>query len=101
MYPFIKIIDVILELFSYAIIAQVVISWLIAFNVINTYQPVVRTIIEFLYKITAPVYNRIRRFVPNFGGLDLTPIIVILAIYFLRMILWHNIAPLFGVYGNA
>ena len=97
MYPIIKIIDVVLNLYSYAVITQVIVSWLVAFNVINTHQPFVRTLIEFLYRITEPVYSRIRRFMPDLGGLDITPIILLLGIYFLRLVLWNNIAPLLGV----
>ena len=97
MYPIIKIIDVVLNLYSYAVITQVILSWLVAFNVINTYQPLVRTIIEFLYRITEPVYARIRRFMPDLGGFDITPIILLLAIYFMRLVLWNTIAPLVGV----
>jgi len=97
MYPFIKIIDVILELFSYAVITQIIVSWLIVFNVLNTQQPLVRSILDFLYRITEPLYRKIRRYMPDLGGIDLTPLVVLLGIYFMRMLLWRTVAPLLGV----
>lgn len=97
LFPFIKIIDVALELYYFVIIAQFVVSWLIYFNIINTHQQFVNTVVEFLYRITEPFYSRVRRFMPDLGGVDITPIACILIIYFLRMLLWKTIAPLLGV----
>jgi len=98
LYPFFAIIDIILGAFKFFIIAQVIISWLIVFNVVNTYQPVVRSIIEFLYKITEPTYARVRRFLPNLGGVDLAPFVVLLLVYFVQMLFRFTLAPMVGVY---
>ena len=85
-YAFFNIIDMILQLLVWIIIAQVVISWLVAFNVINTSSPFVRTLLNGLDRLTAPLYRPIRRIMPDFGGLDFSPIVLILAIQIVRML---------------
>ena len=65
----------ILKLYSYVVIANVLISWLIAFNVLNTQNRFVYSILEMTYRLTDPILNRIRRFLPNLGSLDISPII--------------------------
>ena len=85
-YALFGIVDMILQLLVWIIIAQVVISWLVAFNVINTSSPFVRTLLGGLEKITAPLYRPIRRLLPDFGGLDFSPIVLILAIQIIRML---------------
>lgn len=97
LFPFIKIIDVILEIYSFLIIGQFIVSWLIYFNIINTHQQFVSTVVEFLYRITAPFYARVRRYMPDLGGIDLAPMVCLLLIYFTRLLLWNTIAPLLGV----
>ena len=74
----------VLKLYSYVVIANVVISWLIAFNILNTQNRFVYSVLEFTYKLTDPPLNYIRRFLPNLGSVDISPIILILLIYFLR-----------------
>ena len=85
--PLIDVIRMALNLFLWAIILNVILSWLVAFNIINTHQPLVSTIGRFLYQITEPALKPIRRVVPNFGGLDITPIVLILGIYLVDGIL--------------
>jgi YggT family protein len=97
LFPFIEIIDVCLGIYAYFIIGQFVVSWLIYFNIINTHQPLVNTVVEFLYKITAPFYARVRRFMPDLGNVDLAPLACLLIIHFARLLLWNTIAPLLGV----
>ena len=75
----------ILKLYSYVVIANVVISWLIAFNVLNTQNRFVYAILELSYKLTDPFLNKIRRFLPNLGSLDISPIILLLLIWFIEM----------------
>lgn len=87
------LIDTILTLAFWVILIQVILSWLIMFNVINLYQPIVRQIWDGLTRLTAPVYKPIRSFLPNLGGIDLAPMIVIIAIFFLQTLLRHDIAP--------
>lgn len=97
LYPFIDIIDLCLRIYSWMIIGQFAVSWLIYFNIINTHQQLVGNIVEFLYRITAPFYSRVRRFMPDLGGMDLSPMACLLIIYFARMLLRYTIAPLLGV----
>ncbi len=73
-----------LEFFIWLLIAQAIMSWLLAFNVVNYRNQVVRTIWEFLARITEPLLRPIRRFLPSFGGIDLSPLVLILIIYFVQ-----------------
>ena len=84
----------ILKLYSYVVIANVVISWLIAFNILNTHNRFVYSILELTYRLTDPFLNRIRRFLPNLGSLDISPIILLLVIWFIEMCMKLYIAPL-------
>ena len=78
------LIDTILGLYVWILIASAVLSWLVAFNVVNTRNRAVYVIGDFLYRVTEPVLAPIRRILPNLGGLDLSPIVVILIIFFIR-----------------
>ena len=73
----------ILKLYSYVVIANVLISWLIAFNVLNTQNRFVYSILEPTYRLTDPILYRIRRFLQNLGSLDISPIILLLLIWFI------------------
>ena len=84
----------ILKLYSYVVIANVIISWLIAFNIINTSNRFVYSILELTYRLTDPILNRIRRFLPNLGAFDISPIILLLLIWFLEMCMKLYIAPI-------
>ena len=83
-----------LKLYSYVVIANVIISWLIAFNVLNTSNRFVYSVLEFTYKLTDPIYIKIRRFLPNLGAFDITPIILLLLIWFIEMCMKLYVAPL-------
>ena len=84
----------ILKLYSYVVIANVVISWLVAFNVLNTQNRFVYSILEFSYKLTEPFLGSIRTFLPNLGSLDISPIILLLLIWFIEMCMKLYIAPM-------
>jgi YggT family protein len=84
LYAFFGIIDMILQLLVWIIIAQAIISWLVAFNVINMSSNFVRTLLSTLDRLTEPLYRPIRRILPDFGGIDLSPIVLILAIQIVR-----------------
>ncbi len=84
----------ILKLYSYVVIANVVVSWLIAFSILNTHNRFVYSILELTYRLTDPFLNRIRRFLPNLGSLDISPIILLLLIWFIEMCMKLYIAPL-------
>ena len=83
-----------LKLYSYVVIANVVISWLIAFNILNTQNRFVYSILELSYKLTDPILNKIRRFLPNLGSLGISPIILLLLIWFVEMCMKLYIAPM-------
>ncbi|HXG99158.1 MAG TPA: YggT family protein [Sphingomicrobium sp.] len=87
LYALFAIVDMILQLLVWIIIAQAVISWLVAFNVINTSSNFVRTLLDALDRLTAPMYGPIRRILPDFGGIDFSPIVLILAIQIIRKLL--------------
>ena len=82
-----KITEVLLNVLWWIIVIQAVMSWLIAFNIINTWNDTVRSVWNALKKMTDPFYNPIRRFMPDFGGLDLSPLVVLLIIYILMTII--------------
>ncbi len=84
----------ILKLYSYVVIANVIISWLIAFNILNTQNRLVYSILELSYRLTEPILNKIRRFLPNLGTLDISPIILLLLIWFIEMCMKLYIAPI-------
>ena len=84
LYALFSIIDMILQVLVWVIIAQIIISWLVAFNVINTQSNFVRTLLDALDRLTAPLYRPIRKIMPDFGGIDFSPIVLILAIQILR-----------------
>ena len=84
----------ILKLYSYVVIANVVISWLVAFNVLNTSNRFVYSILDFTYRLTDPILNKIRRFLPNLGAFDISPIILLLLIWFIEMCMKIYIAPI-------
>ena len=82
-----------LQIYVWLLIASAVLSWLIAFNVINTRNQFVSSIAEFLYRITEPLLAPIRNFMPNLGGLDISPIILILIIMFIQRVITYYIYP--------
>ena len=82
-----QIIDLLLRVLTYIIIAQAILSWLVAFNVINTYNDFVRSFLNALDRITEPLYRPIRRIMPDFGGIDFSPLVVLLLIYIVRILL--------------
>jgi len=81
------IVELLLRVLMYIIIIQAILSWLVAFNVINTYNDFVRSFLNALDRMTAPLYRPIRRILPDFGGLDFSPLVVLLLIYILRILL--------------
>ena len=79
-----EIILIVLNLYMWLLIAAAVLSWLIAFNVVNTRNQFVAAVADFLYRITEPVLRPIRSIMPNLGGIDISPVIVILIIIFIE-----------------
>ncbi len=83
-----------LNLYTWLIIASAILSWLVAFNVVNTRNDVVRSIYGFLYAVTEPVLRPIRRILPNLGGIDVSPIILLLGIVFLERVIQYYLYPI-------
>jgi YggT family protein len=84
---------IVLDLYVWLLIASAILSWLIAFNVVNTRNQFVAAVAEFLYRITEPVLAPIRSIMPNLGGLDISPIILILIIMFIQRVILYYIYP--------
>jgi YggT family protein len=82
-----QIVDFLLQVMTWVIVIQAIMSWLVAFNVINMHSDFVRTFLRALDRITEPLYRPIRRILPDFGGLDFSPIVVLLLIYVIRILL--------------
>ena len=84
----------IFKIYSYVVIANVVISWLVAFNVLNTQNRFVYSVLDFTYRLTEPFLRRIRAFLPNLGAFDISPIILLLLIWFIEMCMKLYVAPI-------
>ena len=89
MNPFLWLILTIIDIYIWLLIAAAVLSWLIAFNVVNTRNPIVANVGEFLYRITEPALRPIRNLLPNLGGIDVSPVILIILLLFLKqLVVW-------------
>jgi YggT family protein len=82
-----QILDLLLRVLTWIIIIQAILSWLVAFNVINTHSDFVRNLLHALDRITEPLYRPFRRILPDFGGIDFSPLVVLLLIYVVRILL--------------
>ena len=83
-----------IKLYYYIVLANVIISWLVAFNILNTQNRFVYSILEMTYKLTDPILNRIRRFLPNLGSLDISPVILLVLIWFVEMCMHLYVKPI-------
>ncbi len=88
-----QVIDIVLQLYVYILIASAIFSWLYAFNVINSSNQFVNSVGRFLYNVTEPVLNPLRRILPNLGGIDISPIVVLLIIFFIQAVLHNTVYP--------
>jgi YggT family protein len=88
-----NVVLLVLDLYWYVIIGVAIMSWLIAFNVINVYNDIVRSIWNALNALTEPVLRPIRNALPNFGGLDISPIILLLIIYLIKQVIFLYVYP--------
>ena len=87
------LLDTIITIYLWVIIINAILSWLVAFNVLNTQNRFVFSVLDATYKMTDPALNRIRRFIPTFGSIDVSPVILILLLMFLRNIIFEIFAP--------
>ena len=85
--------DQAVSLYIWILIINAVISWLVAFNVLNTSNRFVYSVLEISYKLTAPPLNYIRKFLPNLGSIDISPVVLILVLLFLRNLIFETFAP--------
>lgn len=85
--PIFQVIMAILSIYEFIVIATVILTWLFHFNIVNYNQQLVRIIADICYKLTEPFLARIRRFMPDLGGIDLSPIVLLLLVFFLKNIL--------------
>ncbi len=92
--PLIQVLLIALELYMYLVVISVILSWLVAFKVVNTSNRMVYMIGDFLYRITDPALRPIRRILPNLGGMDISPVVLILALYFAREVLGNILVSL-------
>jgi YggT family protein len=83
----------VISLIVFILIVQAVISWLLVFNVINLSHPAARQVVDFLNAVTEPMLRPLRRIVPRLGGVDLSPIVLILLLYFVRTLFYYTLAP--------
>lgn len=92
MHPILWLIVTILDIYFWILIAMVVMSWLTGFNIINRQNDIVRQISYALYRLTEPVLAPIRRFLPDLGGLDISPVIAIIALQFIRyLVIYYGV----------
>tara|TARA_B100000029_G_scaffold78944_1_gene70391 strand:+ start:186 stop:476 length:291 start_codon:yes stop_codon:yes gene_type:complete len=87
------LLDSVITIYLWVIIINAVLSWLVAFNILNTQNRFVFAVLDATYKLTDPALNKIRRFVPTFGSIDISPIILILVLMFLRNLVFEIFAP--------
>tara|TARA_B100000686_G_scaffold269190_1_gene285025 strand:- start:94 stop:372 length:279 start_codon:yes stop_codon:yes gene_type:complete len=86
-----SLIDTVFTIYIIILIASVIASWLITFNILNTRNQFIYTVLGFLYRLTEPVFRHIRRVIPPIGGFDLSPMVLIILLYFVRDLIIDNI----------
>ncbi len=91
MYSLLILIHTVIQIYVWVLIAAAIISWLIAFNVVNTYNRVVASLSEMAYRLTEPALKPIRRVLPHLGGIDISPVILILLLYFINNLIYEYV----------
>ena len=89
MYAFVHLVSTVISIYIWLLIAQAVLSWLMAFGVVNRYNRVVAASSDFLWRITEPALRPIRSVIPDLGGIDISPVILILLLWFLRNLMFE------------
>ena len=95
MYAIFQLLDSLISLYLWCLFIFVILSWLINFGIVNTQNRFIYLLMDFLYKITDPALRPIRRFVPNFGGIDISPIILVLGLIFVRNLIMVDLIKMF------
>jgi YggT family protein len=87
------LIDKVIDIYTWIVIASAIMSWLVAFGIINVRNQFIRVVVDLLYRLTEPVLRPIRRMLPNLGGVDISPVILLLGLFFVRSLLWEYVWP--------
>jgi YggT family protein len=87
------LIDKVIDIYTWIVIAGAIMSWLVAFGVVNISNKFIRMVVDVLYRLTEPVLRPIRRILPNLGGVDISPVILLLGLFFVRSLLWEYVWP--------
>ena len=87
------LVDSVINIYIWLIIINVILSWLVAFNILNTQNRFVFTVLNATHQLTDPVLNKIRRFIPNLGSIDISPVVLILLLIFIRNLFFELLAP--------
>ena len=87
------LIDKIIDIYTWVVIASAIMSWLVAFGVVNTRNQFIRYVVDILYRLTEPLLRPLRRMLPNLGGVDISPVILLLGLFFLRSLLREYLWP--------
>ena len=87
------LIDKVIDIYTWIVIAGAIMSWLVAFGVVNVRNQFIRIVVDLLYRLTEPVLRPIRRILPNLGGVDISPVVLLLGLFFVRSLLWEYVWP--------
>ncbi len=87
------LIDKVIDIYTWIVIAGAIMSWLVAFGVVNVSNKFIRMVVDILYRLTEPVLRPIRSILPNLGGVDISPVILLLGLFFVRRLLWEYVWP--------
>ena len=93
--PFIWLINTLFDLVVWVVIASAIMSWLVAFGVVNMRNQFIRMVVETLYRLTEPLLRPIRRMLPNLGGVDISPVVLLVGLYFVQYAFNYYVAPYF------
>lgn len=87
------LIDKVIDIYTWIVIAGAIMSWLVEFGVVNVSNKFIRMVVDVLYRLTEPVLRPIRSILPNLGGVDISPVILLLGLFFIRSLLWEYVWP--------
>jgi YggT family protein len=92
MYAFLNLVSTVIEIYIWLLIAQAVLSWLVAFGIVNRHNRLISVLGDFLWRITEPLLRPIRSVLPDLGGIDVSPVVLILLLYFIRNLMFEYLA---------
>ena len=90
-----RLIDTVIDIYTWIVIGGAIMSWLVAFGVVNINNKFIRVVVDLLYRLTEPVLRPIRKILPNLGGVDISPVILLLGLFFIRSLLLEYVWPAF------